>query len=781
MNRILICLFLVIWSQLSFSQGESELLQTLSTINSELSDIEQNLSKLKEIDQQALDIKIKLSDYILSLGKENESGAMSKAKIELVKFEADFKLWDSEASNIYERAQELSVSIAQIEDVVNKSNSKSVKRTYKKYVKQNKYQLEVVKSHREFIEQSKKDVESWKAVVQNKLNKSFNTDLFNWQGQRTIGELKRHPSELIQQTTDFITQSYSLRFKDYTEENIKDLVFYLFFSLLITFLILKGGDFLREYFLKEDHSHSEISRLRPILEMLFESKKTLANSVFSLLFLWSISSTNAIAINFFFGVAFAVGFVIAWNTLGKKLLILISEQIFENDNRPKVSVLVDLQVVVLIIIKTLKVSLTAEDIYITLIESILTFSISVRLVKNIYAMISEKDRSVKTFTFLSFIKYSTLLFAALVLVGSSLSLLGFLNGGVALLGFTLSNVGYITLGAFAYYVLNTKVESALEKRRTNLSRTNFLKFLKSSTPAVIVAIIFVLFFQSIYSTLFVFGDFFGATIFKVGEYRFTVDMPVKILFAVYVMRFLYLFVVYVIESFLLSVLKIEHKYFPNIVTVIRYSCILIFVSVLASLLGMTYKNIVILASALGVGIGFGLQNIVNNFVSGVILIFEQPIRVGDVIEVNEQLARVKHIGIRSVVVETLDNSSVIIPNSDILSNKLTNWTLTNNIVALKCSVGVAYGSDIDLVRKILLQCAYEEIDVLNDPEPNVWFEEFADSSLNFVLKCWVSKPFESNPIRSRLLTHIDAAFREHKISIPFPQRDVHIIKENSFS
>jgi len=117
LNRFLRFLFLVVIAPFLFAQGENELLQTLGTINTELSDIETNLVRLKEIDQQALDIKIKLSDYILSLGKENESSVMNKAKIELVKFEADFKLWESEATNIYDRAQELSVSISQIEAV----------------------------------------------------------------------------------------------------------------------------------------------------------------------------------------------------------------------------------------------------------------------------------------------------------------------------------------------------------------------------------------------------------------------------------------------------------------------------------------------------------------------------------------------------------------------------------------------------------------------------------------------------------------------------------------
>ena len=136
------------------------------------------------------------------------------------------------------------------------------------------------------------------------------------------------------------------------------------------------------------------------------------------------------------------------------------------------------------------------------------------------------------------------------------------------------------------------------------------------------------------------------------------------------------------------------------------------------ILGFTYKNIVIFASALGVGIGFGLQNIVNNFISGIILLFERPIRLGDIIEINGTFCQVSHIGIRSTIVESIDNSSIVIPNSEILSNKLTNWTLNNNVIALNCDFGVAYGTDTELVTEKMNRLMGEMPEVLKKSCPS---------------------------------------------------------------
>jgi small-conductance mechanosensitive channel len=280
--------------------------------------------------------------------------------------------------------------------------------------------------------------------------------------------------------------------------------------------------------------------------------------------------------------------------------------------------------------------------------------------------------------------------------------------------------------------------------------------------------------QSWYKTIFVFGDFWNIAIFTVGDYRFTIDKPAKLIIAYFISRLLYIIVTYSLEATILNRLNISKKYSSNVTSIIRYIFIMSFFGFCAAILGMTYKNLVIFASALGVGIGFGLQNIVNNFISGVILLFEQPIRVGDIIEVNDYFAKVKHIGIRSTIVESLDNSSIIIPNSEILSNKLTNWTFNNNIIAIVCDVGVSYDSNTQLVANLLDQVAKESPDVLTSPPHQVWFNEFGDSSLNFKLKVWINRPVEKFIIHSRLMHAIFNILNENQIVIPFPQRDLHI-------
>lgn len=195
------------------------------------------------------------------------------------------------------------------------------------------------------------------------------------------------------------------------------------------------------------------------------------------------------------------------------------------------------------------------------------------------------------------------------------------------------------------------------------------------------------------------------------------------------------------------------------------------------LLGMNFQNLAIVAGALSVGIGFGLQNIVNNFVSGLILLFERPIRRGDWIVVGSTEGYVVDISIRSTTIQTFDKADVIVPNSELISNQVTNWMLSSNIGRLKAAVGVAYGSDVNKVMKILKQIADDHPEVIshNDAYPTrVLFLAFADSSLNFELRCFIRNIENKMNILSEINLSIDAAFREHNIEIPFPQRVVHM-------
>ncbi len=191
------------------------------------------------------------------------------------------------------------------------------------------------------------------------------------------------------------------------------------------------------------------------------------------------------------------------------------------------------------------------------------------------------------------------------------------------------------------------------------------------------------------------------------------------------------------------------------------------------IMGGNLTSLALVAGALSVGIGLGLQNVVNNFVSGIILLFERPIKVGDWVIINGEEGRVKQINIRSTEIETFRRSSLIIPNADLLSNVVTNLTHGNNWSRQSVSVGVAYGTDTEKVRDILLECAANHKRVLRKPEPYVLFKDFGASSLDFELRCYTSDIWSGWTIPSDLRYEINKRFAEEGIEIPFNQLVVH--------
>jgi potassium efflux system protein len=224
----------------------------------------------------------------------------------------------------------------------------------------------------------------------------------------------------------------------------------------------------------------------------------------------------------------------------------------------------------------------------------------------------------------------------------------------------------------------------------------------------------------------------------------------------------------------LSRRRVETGVRVSIARLVHY--VFIFVGFVLALLvlGFEFTKLTIMLSALGVGIGFGLQSVVNNFVSGLILLFERPVRVGDFIELGGKWAEIKNIGLRATTAQTLDQADVIIPNADLVSNQVINWTLSNRRVRLIIPVGVAYGSDISLVMNTLMACAIESSKVAKTPEPQVLYLSFGESSLDFELRVWVPNAEERLTVISELHQEIDRRFREAKIEIAFPQRDLHL-------
>ena len=208
-------------------------------------------------------------------------------------------------------------------------------------------------------------------------------------------------------------------------------------------------------------------------------------------------------------------------------------------------------------------------------------------------------------------------------------------------------------------------------------------------------------------------------------------------------------------------------------TTVGYAGLFVAVAAGVSTLGIDLSNLAIIAGALSVGIGFGLQNVVNNFVSGLILLMERPVKVGDWIVVGEHQGYVQRINVRATEIRTFQRSSVIIPNSELLSSSLVNWTHKDAVVRVEIPVGVAYASDVAAVRDTLMEIAASHPDVLRDPEPFLLFTDFGESSLDFSLRCYAHADLAFGAA-TEIRFEIVRRFREQGIEIPFPQRDLHV-------
>ena len=265
--------------------------------------------------------------------------------------------------------------------------------------------------------------------------------------------------------------------------------------------------------------------------------------------------------------------------------------------------------------------------------------------------------------------------------------------------------------------------------------------------------------------------------FELGDYRI---IPVKIIWAVVLFSALLVVSGWIkcqLEKQWLEVFNINSGARDAVVTISGYIMFLIAVLIGLSAAGFDFGNIAIIAGALSVGIGFGLQNIVNNFVSGLILLFERPIRKGDWVEVGTTAGYVKNIQIRSTLIRTFDNSDVIVPNSELISNQVTNWMLSSKKGRAIVPVGVAYGSDVEKVKEILLHIAADNDKLIhgdNRWSPNVLFRAFGASSLDFELRVFLKEVSGRLGVISDLNFAINKAFKEASIEIPFPQQDVYV-------
>lgn len=212
----------------------------------------------------------------------------------------------------------------------------------------------------------------------------------------------------------------------------------------------------------------------------------------------------------------------------------------------------------------------------------------------------------------------------------------------------------------------------------------------------------------------------------------------------------------------------------------HYAIVILAVFIALTSIGLDFSNLALVAGALSVGIGFGLQSIVNNFVSGLIILFEHSLRVGDYIELDTGLTgTVKAINVRSTLINTNDNIDIVVPNSEFVTTRLTNWTLGERILRVRIPFGVAYGSDKERVKEAAMEAAADvpyTLTNMKGRETDVWLVEFGDNSLNFMLLVWVNRQGARRPTRTRAayLWALETALTKHGIEIPFPQRDLHL-------
>ena len=262
---------------------------------------------------------------------------------------------------------------------------------------------------------------------------------------------------------------------------------------------------------------------------------------------------------------------------------------------------------------------------------------------------------------------------------------------------------------------------------------------------------------------------------EVGSFAISLADVLIFSLTIYISVLISRFVRTALEEDVLRKVKLPRGVAGSISMLTHYVILIIGFTIAMSAAGIEWSRFAMIVGALGVGIGFGLQDVVNNFISGLILIFERPIKLGDVVELEDLRGNVKRIGIRSSTIRTFEGAEVIVPNSLLISNKVVNWTLSDRMRRISLPVGVAYGTDPKKVIQLLEKVAEKHPDVLEKPEPIAIFMGFGESSLDFELRFWTKNFDDWLAIRTHISIIVNEELAKKGIEIPFPQRDIHII------
>ncbi|MFZ4548377.1 MAG: mechanosensitive ion channel domain-containing protein [Bacteroidales bacterium] len=272
------------------------------------------------------------------------------------------------------------------------------------------------------------------------------------------------------------------------------------------------------------------------------------------------------------------------------------------------------------------------------------------------------------------------------------------------------------------------------------------------------------------------ASFFKAKI-SIGSASLSLDVFVVFFVVIYISIVLSQIIRIVLEEDVLNRFSLSKGLPHTIAMLVRYSMITAGFFLAVNAAGIPVDKLTIILGAMSVGIGFGLQNVFNNLVSGLILLFERPIQLGDTVQVGQLTGNVESIGLRSSNIKTFDGAEVIVPNGQLISNEVINWTLSDQKRRIEINVGTSYNSDPEKVHSLLQGILNSHSDILQDPAPAVFFHGLGESSLDFVLLFWIADYNHSRRIKSEILFSVFAVLKQNNIEIPFPQRDLHLRSE----
>jgi len=261
---------------------------------------------------------------------------------------------------------------------------------------------------------------------------------------------------------------------------------------------------------------------------------------------------------------------------------------------------------------------------------------------------------------------------------------------------------------------------------------------------------------------------------SIGSAKFSIDDFLIFFVVVYAFSFVSKIIQIVLEKDILNRFELSKGLPHTIAMVVRYILLSAGFFLAVNAAGIPIDKFTIILGAMSVGIGFGMQNIFNNLVSGLILLFERPIQIGDTVQVGQLTGNVQSIGIRSSNIRTFEGAEVIVPNGQLVSNEVINWTLSDQQRRIEIIISVAYQSDPTQVHQLLSDILLNHKEIVKEPEAAVFFSEFGESSLNFTLLFWIGDYIQARRIKSEILFQVFKTLKENNIEIPFPQRDVHI-------